>query len=103
DDKKRVVAHNTDVEALATELTLLFGERPKLRAAVIGAGGAGLAAIAACKRAGFKVVCVTSRSWIDSEAMFDSKSALQARKLGALISLWPKRDDPQLASKASQV
>src|SRR5690349_12107056 len=40
DQKKRVVAHNTDAEALAAELSEHWEGRPKFRAAVIGGGGA---------------------------------------------------------------
>jgi shikimate dehydrogenase len=103
DRRKRVIAHNTDAEALAAELAELWGGRPKLRAAVIGAGGAGLAALVAAKRLGFNVVCITSRSWGDSEQMFSSPAAEQARALGALTSLWPKGQEARSTSKASQV
>ena len=104
DRKKRVVAHNTDADALAAELAELLGGRPKFRAVVVGAGGAGLAALVACKRIGFKVVCVTTRSWANSEEMFDSPAADRARSLGALTSLWPKGNEPDRpTTKASQV
>jgi shikimate dehydrogenase len=103
DRKKRVIAHNTDAEALAAELVANWAGRPKFRALVIGAGGAGLAAIVACKRMGFKVICITSRSWADSEQMFASPSAERARALTALTSLWPKTADDRPSTKASQV
>lgn len=103
DRKKRVIAHNTDAEALAAELVEHWGSRPKSRAFVIGAGGAGLAALVACKRVGFKVVCVTSRSWNDSEQMFALPSAERARALGALTSLWPQSAEDRPSTKASQV
>jgi shikimate dehydrogenase len=103
DSQGRVIAHNTDAEALAQELDALLspaagpGQRPppapRLRAAVIGGGGAGLAAISACRRLGFKVVCMTSRSWINTETMYDAPSARLARSLGALTAPWPRPDE----------
>src|SRR5262245_1917727 len=103
DDRGRITAHNTDVDALVSELDEAWGGRPKLRAVVIGAGGAGLAALVALKRLDFKVIGVTSRSWSSSELMFESPSAKIARGLGALTSLWPKSDASLPTGKASQV
>src|SRR5262245_55064320 len=37
----RIVAHNTDVDALVAELDEALAGRPRLRAVIIGAGGAG--------------------------------------------------------------
>src|SRR4051812_29428331 len=54
---RRIIAHNTDLDALVAELRELWGGRPLLRAVVVGGGGAGLAAMAACKRLGFPVIC----------------------------------------------
>jgi shikimate dehydrogenase len=101
----RVTAHNTDVDALTAEIGELWGPGPRSRAAVIGGGGAGLAAIAACRRLGFKLVCATSRSWCNSEAMFEASSAERARALGVLTTLWPGDGDAPMTerSKASQV
>lgn len=102
----RVTAHNTDVDALTAEIAAHWGHRPRSRAAVIGGGGgAGLAAIAACRRLGFKLVCATSRSWANSEVMHESASAQRARDLGVLTTLWPGAGDAPLTarSKASQV
>jgi shikimate dehydrogenase len=101
--KRRIIAYNTDADALTAELSKLLAGRPKLRAAVIGAGGAALAALVACKRLGFSVMCVTSRSWTDSERMFASPAAERARALGALTSLWPVSSEAQTTSKGSQV
>ena len=101
----RVTAHNTDVDALAAEITSHWSGKPRSRAAVIGGGGAALAAIAACRRLGFKLVCATSRSWSNSEAMYEAPSAERARALGVLTTLWPgDGDEPTTErSKASQV
>lgn len=102
DAAQRVVAHNTDADALAAELGALLAGRPKRRAVVIGAGGAGLAALAACRRLGFNVTCVTTRSWTNSEVMFDSPAAERARDFGALTALWPRADQGAPTGKASQ-
>lgn len=103
DRSRRLVAHNTDADALFAELSALLDGRPRSRVAIIGGGGAALAALVACKRLGFQIVCMTSRSWINSEAMFHSAAADRARSLGALTSLWPRRDEPTTSSKGSQV
>ena len=103
DRKRRVIAHNTDAEALTQVLGEVLGARPKMRAAVIGAGGAGLAAIVACKRLGFNIVCATSRSWTSMEAMFDAPAAEKARDLGALTALWPGVSHSEPSTKTSQL
>jgi shikimate dehydrogenase len=98
----RVVADNTDVEALVSVLERLAPR--KTRAAVIGAGGAGLAAVAACKRFGIAVVGVTTRSWSDSSATHETATAEQVRALGGLTSPWPSLTSAALPTgKASQV
>ncbi len=86
----QLVAHNTDVDALVQELEPALVGKPRTRAVVIGSGGAGLAAMVACKRLGFKVIGATSRSWTSSEAMYESEAAKLARNLGVLTSLWPE-------------
>jgi len=101
-DGGRVIAHNTDAEALARDLDAMWAGRPRLRAAIIGSGGAGLAALVACRRLGFKVVCMTSRSWTNSETMFDAPSAQRARALGALTAPWPRPDEALPTGKLSQ-
>jgi shikimate dehydrogenase len=101
-DDGRVVAHNTDADALADDLALLLAERPRLRAAVIGSGGAALAALIACRKLGFRVVCMTSRSWTSSEAVLDAEAAQTARTMGALTMPWPRPDDVTSSGKLSQ-
>ena len=100
-----VTAHNTDVDALTAEIEALWEGKPRSRAAIIGGGGAALAAISACRRLGFKLVCATSRSWSSSEAMYESTSAERARGLGVLTTLWPGDVEAPVTerSKASQV
>jgi shikimate dehydrogenase len=61
----RVVAHNTDVQALAAELRLLAGpDAPwtSRRALVLGSGGAALAAVAALRSLGVADVAVRART-----------------------------------------
>jgi shikimate 5-dehydrogenase len=89
----RVVAHNTDADALAAEIELLRGGGQAMSAVVIGAGGAGLAAIAACRKAGYTLIGVTTRSWVNSESLVLSSTAVDARALGALTSPWPGVDN----------
>lgn len=60
----RVVAHNTDVPALAEELRALGGRAarwPTRRALVLGSGGAALAAVEALRSLGVKDVAVRAR------------------------------------------
>lgn len=98
----RVIAHNTDAEALAQDLGAAWGSRPRRRAAIIGAGGAALAAVVACRRLGFKLVFVTSRSWASSELVYDAPAAQRARELGALTAPWPHADEAAPTGKLSQ-
>jgi shikimate dehydrogenase len=98
----RILAHNTDADALAQDLAPLVEGRPRLRAAVIGGGGAALAALSACKKLGFAITCMTSRSWSSSERVHESPSAETARAMGALTMPWPKADDVAPTGKLSQ-
>jgi shikimate dehydrogenase len=93
-----LVAHNTDVEALARELGALCGSEPPARALVLGAGGAGFAAIVACLRAGARSVVVTTRSWASARAAADAPAASRARALGAAVAPWPSAGGPSLAA-----
>ena len=102
DPDGRLVAHNTDAEALAQELAAAWGTRPRLRAAIIGAGGAALAALVACRRLGFQLVFMTSRSWANTELVYDAPTAQLARDLGALTAPWPRTDEAAPSGKLSQ-
>lgn len=99
----RLIAHNTDADALVAEIAAMGPEIKLSRAVIIGSGGAGLAAIIAAKKLGFKVIGVTSRSWTGSESTFQSSAAAKARELGALTSPWPSAVDAAESSRASQV
>jgi shikimate dehydrogenase len=102
DASGRVVAHNTDAEALVRDIDAMGKGRPRLRAAVIGSGGAGLAALVACRKLGFPLVCMTSRSWTNTETMFEAPSAQAARSLGALTAPWPDPEETAPTGKLSQ-
>jgi shikimate dehydrogenase len=105
-DDGKLVAHNTDSAAVAAEIAdLARGRtRPLLRAVVLGAGGAAASAVAACRKLDFKVVGVTSRSWNDTETMFEAPRAERMRSLGALTAPWPVRSaNVPPSGKASQV
>ncbi|MCC6556182.1 MAG: shikimate dehydrogenase [Polyangiaceae bacterium] len=117
---RRVVAYNTDVPALADALEgLLAGGAPMVthapravrevpqsmrhRAVILGAGGAGLAATAACRRLGFTLISVTSRSWSSSQAMLEAAAGERARALGALTAPWPKKAGGAPSSRSSMM
>jgi shikimate dehydrogenase len=82
-----VVAHNTDVGALAEELTAL-GAEPQ-SALVIGAGGAALAAVAAARRIGAKRVIVSARRFDAATSAETWPNAPRLVALGAELRPWP--------------
>lgn len=83
----KIVAHNTDTAALVAELTQLC---PQIRTAlIVGSGGAAAAALEACKQLGARVIGVTSRSWVDSETLYESETATAFRARGAFTVPWP--------------
>ena len=84
---RKLTGYNTDATALEAEIAQ--ETKARSRAVVIGAGGAALAAVAACKKVGFAVVGVTTRSWSDTMAIHESASATRVRKLGGLAAVWP--------------
>jgi shikimate dehydrogenase len=84
-----ITAHNTDVGALADELTAAFEDRPASTALVLGAGGAALAAVVALKRLGVSAVAVTTRSFSSQSAAETLPTALRFRELGAVPLPFP--------------
>lgn len=85
----RVIAHNTDVPALAAELR--SGRKRARRAAVIGSGGAALAAVAACRAIGVETITVVARRF-DSRVLASAHLVPEAaafRALGARPVPWP--------------
>jgi shikimate dehydrogenase len=104
DASGRVVAHNTDADALVAELGEHAPPRGRAGAVIVGSGGAGLAALVACRRLGYRVIGMTSRSWSGSEALLASDAATAARALGALTSPWPADGgDAEARGKSSMV
>ncbi len=83
-DQGAVVAHNTDVLALADELR--GGATSSGVAAVIGSGGAALAAVVACRSLGIRRIVVTARRWQGEGAW---PRAQGFRRLGAHPMAWP--------------
>lgn len=82
-----VVAYNTDVLALADELS---GSAAGARvAAIIGSGGAALAAVAACRSIGVSTVGVTARAWLATANAADWPRAEEFRAAGANVTPWP--------------
>jgi shikimate dehydrogenase len=94
----QVVAYNTDVLALADEL----GERAAGArvAAVIGNGGAALAAVAACRSVGVGSVGVVARAWRAAESPAGWSRAAEFRKAGATVLPWPAEPVPARAGSA---
>jgi shikimate dehydrogenase len=102
EDDGRLSAHNTDADALADDIEARLPTSSRLCAVVIGAGGAGLAAVAACKRLGFKLIGVTTRSWKSTESVMASPQAEQVRGMGAMALPWPEAQEAS-DSRASEV
>jgi shikimate dehydrogenase len=84
-----VVAHNTDVPALAAELGAL-STSPRL-ALVLGAGGAALAAVASARRLGADV-WVSARRFVAAVGDTAWPNAAALRRLGATLVAWPSGD-----------
>jgi shikimate dehydrogenase len=104
DGTSRVVAHNTDVPALAEELRLLAGAGAPWatrRALVLGSGGAALAAVAALRVLGARDVVVRARTPRRAGAASESTDAGRVNHTaqtpeGRLAQAW----EPSPASEA---
>jgi len=94
DGSGRIRAHNTDADALADDIASVLPDFPRSRAVVIGGGGAGFAAIVACRRLGYQKIAVTSRSWSSSEYLATLPVAARMHALGALVFPWPSNQSP---------
>jgi len=81
-----VVAHNTDVAALAEEIRALAAEPG--RALVLGAGGAALAAVAALARLGAREVGVSARRFEAGTPDAGWPLGAELRALGATLVPW---------------
>jgi shikimate dehydrogenase len=83
---RRIVAHNTDVPALAAEL--LQGRPGAGTATILGNGGAALAAVAACLSLGVTRPFVTARRWkVGNPTGWERADEFMA--LGACPVAWP--------------
>jgi shikimate dehydrogenase len=99
-DGDRVVAHNTDVPALADELR--SGRERAERAVVIGNGGAALAAVVALEALGVGDVSVVARRWSGAIPSSGWAGAEPIRRLGASPVAWPASDDGEWHAIAAQ-
>lgn len=97
-----LVGYNTDGPALRDELQQLCPRLSSKWSVVLGAGGAGLAAAWALREVGMSVVGMTTRSWNDSETLFESPSAQVARGVGVLTAPWPDSVGQASGGKGSQ-
>jgi shikimate dehydrogenase len=88
---RRLVAHNTDVPALAEELSR--GAPGARRATVIGSGGAALAAVVACRQMGATEITVVARKWRGARTEGWLGAAALALR-GATPVAWPSEDQP---------
>lgn len=96
-----VVAHNTDVEALRDRIAA--GVRPGGREALIlGNGGAALAAVVACRRAGFDSIGVTARGWRSFEPISEWKHREEFERLGAKPLSWDSSERGELHDVARE-
>ncbi|MCS6900177.1 MAG: shikimate dehydrogenase [Myxococcales bacterium] len=94
-----VQASNTDVPGMVEQIQQAG---VKLGVALIlGSGGAARAAVEACTRLGVRVVGVTSRSWINSEVLYESTSAQSFRERRALTFPWPQPNSEEERTKGS--
>lgn len=84
----RLSAFNTDVLALAQELSRLAPTAET--AAVIGSGGAALAGVLACQRLGISRVGVVARAWRGTVPVSEWPRADDFRRLGATVIAWPE-------------
>jgi shikimate dehydrogenase len=92
-DRGRLVAHNTDVPAVAAELGGLAMLRR--RAVVLGSGGASRAVQAALDRVGADVVVVDRSRWAELPALLaDAALLVNATPIGTGTDLTPV--DPDL-------
>lgn len=97
----RIVAHNTDEPALVRVIQSLLGDRPPRTAAILGAGGAALAAVVACGKLGFQMIAVTTRSWTHTDELMERPDALAVRRIGGFTALWPGHRAAPPTSKGS--
>jgi shikimate dehydrogenase len=103
DDSGRIHAYNTDADALAEDIGAALTNVPRSRAVVIGGGGAGFAAVVACRKLGYQQIGVTSRSWIHREYLETLPVTPRMRALGAEVFPWPSNDSAPSPLQAQQL
>jgi shikimate dehydrogenase len=90
---EKVVAFNTDATALAQELERGLREHGTSAASgvacILGTGGAALAAVVACRRAGFARIALTGRAWSAAADPASWPRVDEFRRLGATPLAWP--------------
>lgn len=91
--KRRLIAHNTDVGALADELA--SGREGARSAVVIGSGGAALAAVVACRSIGVTNIGVTARKWRGPQDAWPRSP--EFARLGATPLAWPDDEGTRCA------
>jgi shikimate dehydrogenase len=94
-----VVAHNTDVPGLASELEALVAAPG--RVLVFGAGGAALGAVAAARRLGAQRIGVTARRFTIDVAAGAWPGAEALLRLGAELLPWPLSSAHEVAEFAA--
>jgi len=92
DETGQIHAHNTDADALAADVASVLPDSLRAQAVVIGGGGAGFAAVVACKKLGYQRIGVTSRSWSSWEYLATLPVVGRMRLLGADVFPWPSND-----------
>ena len=87
-----IEASNSDLPAMMEQLQQAG---PRLRVVlIVGSGGVARAALEACQRLGVRLIGVTSRSWYDTEALYESTVAQEFRDKRALTFPWPQATNP---------
>ncbi|HRI68185.1 MAG TPA: shikimate dehydrogenase [Polyangium sp.] len=92
DESGRIHAYNTDADALADDIASVLPDAEREGAVVMGGGGAGFAAVVACRKLGYRRIGVTSRSWSTQEYLDTLPVAARMRALGADVFPWPTND-----------
>lgn len=86
----RLVAYNTDAGALAEELSEArkFAGLEGSKALVLGAGGAALAAVESCRRAGYREIFVSARRFSPEVPVAEWPLADRLTRLSARLVPW---------------
>ncbi|HEV8549014.1 MAG TPA: hypothetical protein VGQ57_08300, partial [Polyangiaceae bacterium] len=95
-----IVAHNTDVPALAAELRALVPA--PATGLVLGSGGAALAAVAALTRLGAREIGVSARRFVPGTPEASWPGAPDFVRLGAKLVPWAAPGSPVFADFAAQ-